>query len=86
MADTESSKSERTTEYKGRKIRIRDAGEDGGRTPEARQRLIADIDGQEVEIRGEEGRFASILLPYDTYESPEALARDVIDYVPDFKR
>jgi hypothetical protein len=77
--------------YKGRTITIRATGDDRTRTLEAaapnlREQVVVEIDDRSFVAQVEDGAYSSILMPYRSYESPVNLAKDVIDYVPAFKR
>lgn len=83
MADKTKRSTNRVIEYKNRQIEIPKPAAKSAKGP---QSITIGIDGAEVEVTVEDGVFSSILLPHGSYKTPEALARDVIDYVPSFKR
>ncbi len=77
--------------YKGRTMTIRATGDDrkpalGAEAPDAPEQIVVVIDEQSFVAQVEDGAYSSILMPYRSYDSPVDLAKDVIDYVPAFKR
>ncbi|MBW4491682.1 MAG: hypothetical protein KME26_00940 [Oscillatoria princeps RMCB-10] len=64
--------------YKNREILIK--------TDDSEPQLL--ISGKQIDVARDaaSGRYSTSYLPYEDYESIEELAKDVIDYVPSFKR
>lgn len=89
MTEKSKKSSSKVIEYKNRKIQISKPTAESAKAAKAEkvpQRIKIAIDDSEFEVIVEGGRFSSTLLPYGSYETPEALAKDVIDYVPAYKR
>ena len=77
--------------YKGRTITLRATRDRSKRVakaaaPDVREQIVVEIDERTFVAEVEDGAYSSILMPYRSYESPVDLAKDVIDYVPAFKR
>lgn len=83
MAEKAKKSTNKVIEYKNRQIEIPKPAAKSAKGPKS---ITIGINGTEVEVTVEDGVFSSILLPHGSYKTPEALAQDVIDYVPSFKR